>query len=431
VVGSRVQDRDGGLPPVPEAGQSPRRPGRPEQRQLVKFVNTNGEESVELLEDKHLGYPEQRCRWIARSKGSGRGFSGDVNIIDEAFAYTNEQHEALLPTASARQNPQFIYTSSPPLDGISGDVLFRLRHRGDPTAPRTSEDGAWSQDAELAFRDWGAADDLETLADVDLDDEAMWRATNPSLGRSRLTMEAIARERRSIPTDAGFARERCGVWPRRVTSGAGVISAQLWEELATTAAEGGRPTDVAFAVVVAPDRSRTTIIAVGPQDDGRLQGSVVAYMPGTDGVVSRMEELDEKYNPVGWAVEDKGATASLWPELERRSLAAEREGRRLFKVSEDPDNPQRRDLVAPWANDVVTAYGLFIDACKEKRFAHLHSTPLDTGISAGGTRPLGSGTTWDHRSAVDVSPNRGVTNGFWLYVTRAHLVVDDRAPNLW
>jgi phage terminase large subunit-like protein len=75
----------------------------------VKVSNTNGDEGFERLDN------EQRIKFVARSKGSGRGFTGDCVIIDEAFAYTQEQHEALAPTMSAMPNPQIIYTSSPPL----------------------------------------------------------------------------------------------------------------------------------------------------------------------------------------------------------------------------------------------------------------------------------------------------------------------------
>jgi phage terminase large subunit-like protein len=381
---------------------------------LVKVINTNGEESLERLDTG------QRLRFIARSKGSGRGFSGDVNIIDEAFAYTNFQHEALLPTVSARPNPQFIYTSSPPLDGVTGEVLFALRHRGDPTAPRPADAAPWQQDPELAYRDWGLAGDLENLDAVDLDDEAAWRATNPSLGQNRLTIQSVQRERKSMSPE-GFARERLGVWPRRVAGGGGVIDPKLWQDLLVDAAEAGRPTDVAFAVVVSADRSHTTIAAVGPQADGTLQGSIVAYHGGTHWVPERMEQLREKWNPVGWGIQDKGPTASLWPELEKRN----------FSPSEDRDKPARGDVAVPWAADVAAAYGMFVDALDEHKFRHLGDLPLNAAIAGAQTRPLGSGTTWDYRGPVDSAPVQAMTLAFWTYVTRAHLVAEDSAPNLW
>ena len=407
---------------------------------LVKFVNTNGEESVELLADPERGYPEQRCRWIARSKGSGRGFSGDVNIIDEAFAYTNEQHEALLPTASARPNPQFIYTSSPPLDGITGDVLFRLRLRGDPDAPRVAEDGPWEQDRELSFRDWGLAGDLEDLSALNLDDREGWRKSNPSLGRSRLTEQAIERERKSM-SDAGFARERCGVWPRQIRSGSGVIDLKKWERLKVDKDVAGQPTDVAFSVVVEADRSQITIAAVGPQDDGTLQGSIIDVIRGgARAAVMRMVQLQTRWDPVGWAIEDKGANAALWPELNRVALEAQEAGERLFKEPEDRDKPQRGDIFVPWANDVAAAYGMFVDAVNFEseddedavEFAHVGDVPLDAAVAAAGIRSVGTtGSTWDHRGPVPVSPLKAITNAFWLYKTRAHLVARDLAPNIW
>ena len=110
----------------------------------VKINNTNGEEGFERLDTG------ARIKFIARSKGSGRGFSGDVNIIDETFAYTDEQHDALLPTMNARPNPQIIYTSSPPLSAVTGEILFSLRKRAE-------KGGAKS----LGYRDLGIEGNLD------------------------------------------------------------------------------------------------------------------------------------------------------------------------------------------------------------------------------------------------------------------------------
>ncbi|MEE3918207.1 hypothetical protein V2I01_04920 [Micromonospora sp. BRA006-A] len=157
-----------------------------------------------------------------------------MNIIDEAFAYTPEQHSALLYTVSSRPNPQFIYTSSPPLTGDTGDIMFALRQRGDQTAPRVAEDGPWEQDPSLGYRDWGLAGDLDHLDDLDLDDMALAAASNPALGIRRsngsgLTHETVARERRATKGDpAGYARERLGIWPRRATGKSGVIADEVW-----------------------------------------------------------------------------------------------------------------------------------------------------------------------------------------------------------
>jgi phage terminase large subunit-like protein len=95
--------------------------GDPELKKQIKHIHrANGEQGIELRNGSRL-------RFVARTKGSGRGFTADLVILDEAYALTPEQMSALIPTLSSRPNPQIWYTSSPPLDGLSGAHLFALR----------------------------------------------------------------------------------------------------------------------------------------------------------------------------------------------------------------------------------------------------------------------------------------------------------------
>jgi len=368
---------------------------------MVKVSNTNGDEGLERLDTR------QRLRFVARSKGSGRGFSGDVNIIDETFAYTPEQQAALMPTMSARPNPQIIYASSPPLTGTSGEVMVALRDRGDPDAPRPADAPTWRQDDSLTYRDWGLAGDLDNLDDVDLDDEDLWAAANPALG-IRISLEHVGRERRAM-SPADFARERLGIWPKVVRSGSGVIPAELWRDLAV---EPERPADVAMAVVVSHKRSHTAIVAVGLREDGRAQISVVAYQPGTHWVVDRAADLQARWRPIGWAVQDKGPSATLIDPLEEAGI----------KRPDDPEHPRRGNLAVPWAGDVGVAYGLTVDALTEQQLVHLDEGPLNTGVANAATRPLGAGTTWDYK-ADGAEVLQAATLAYWLAVTWAD--VDD------
>ncbi len=66
---------------------------------------SHGEEQIETL----AGH---RLRFMARSRAGGRGFSGDALFFDEAMILDGRQMGALLPTLSARPNPQVWYTSS-------------------------------------------------------------------------------------------------------------------------------------------------------------------------------------------------------------------------------------------------------------------------------------------------------------------------------
>jgi phage terminase large subunit-like protein len=105
--------------------------GAPELERLVKRVSrSHGEEGIELMSG-------QRVRFRTRTKGGGRGFTGDCLILDEAMILPESAHGALLPTLSARENPQVWYAGSA-VDQLvheHGVVLSRPRPGVDRRAP--------------------------------------------------------------------------------------------------------------------------------------------------------------------------------------------------------------------------------------------------------------------------------------------------------
>jgi phage terminase large subunit-like protein len=97
----------------------------PELAALAKEIRkTNGQEAIVLTNGGSIEF-------IARSKGSGRGFTVDVLVCDEAQFLSDEEFEALGYTVAAAPlgNPQFIVTGTPPdpEKGEAGEVLTRLR----------------------------------------------------------------------------------------------------------------------------------------------------------------------------------------------------------------------------------------------------------------------------------------------------------------
>jgi phage terminase large subunit-like protein len=162
-----------------------------------------GAESIELNNGKRL-------RFVARSSGSGRGFSGDLVILDEAQNLGDEAMAALLPTLSARPNPQVWYTST--AGGPDSIQLARVRDRG-----------VKGGDSSLAFFEW-SADERD-----DPSDPAVWAKTNPGLG-IRITEDYVARERAALAPDA-FARERLSIGDYPVAGAGewGVIRRDAWD----------------------------------------------------------------------------------------------------------------------------------------------------------------------------------------------------------
>lgn len=350
-------------------------------RTLVKINNTNGEEAFERLDTR------QRLKFVARSKGSGRGFTADCHLIDEAFAYTQLQHSALMPTLNAVANPQIAYASSPPLDGQSGEVLFGLRARAESVTP-----------GDLGWRDWGLAGDLDSLMQMSpgdrrafLDDRERWAATNPALGRGRVGPESIARNRASLD-EASFGREILGLWPRRSTGADwAVIPKGTWM------ARGGafdRPDGpVVFAVAAAYPDAEFGSIAVAGRRDGELLTQVVEHREGTSWLVARAQELRDRHGPIAVLLDKKGPARHLIPEFEAAGIA----------------------LTHPSMDEIAQAAAVFYaeTAGDAPTLRHYDQPELDDALAAAQKRPIGDGWTWMRKGATDISPLEAATLAAW------------------
>lgn len=377
----------------------------PELKKLVKSVTKgNGKECIELRNGARL-------KFVARSSGSGRGFSTDVMILDEAYALTDDHMAAMIPTLATRPNPQIYYTSTPPLDGASGSSLYRLRER------------AQKGDRNLCWYDWGLQGvDLDDRDEVDLDDRKLWATCNPGLGMRGQFDENFVEKERGALTDEGFARERLGIWPRQLAAGSGVIDLKLWGELAERAA---RPDDIAIAVDINPARTRAAIVAVGARSayDSTMQIGVLAYGPGLDWVPAKLAELKAEFNPVAIGLDVKGPAASLLLDLERLGITPPVKA----------DEPARGDLAIPNPADVATAFGLFVDAARQRLLRHSDDNVLNLALAAAKTRALVGGSAWDRKGGTDISPLVAATLAYWAYVTRIEAIRTSYDPlaNIW
>jgi phage terminase large subunit-like protein len=158
---------------------------RPEFERKVSRVRTAaGAEAIELKDGKRL-------RFVARSSGSGRGFTSDLVILDEAYKLGDQEMAALLPTLSARPDPQVWYTSTAGNPGST--QLGRVRERG-----------LTGTDPSLAFMEWS----VDPLA-YDAADPGCWAQANPGMG-IRIAEDYIGREMAALGPEA-FARERLSV----------------------------------------------------------------------------------------------------------------------------------------------------------------------------------------------------------------------------
>jgi Phage Terminase len=350
--------------------------GSTEFSRRVKHVYTAiGNECIELLGGRRL-------RFVARTGGSGRGFSGDCVILDEAQHLDHEAMGALLPTLSARPNPQVWYTATA---GKETSVqLGRVRERG-----------RRGNDPSLAFFEWSV--DFDDGEAYDPADVTEWARANPGLG-IRISAEYIANERRSLDPDT-FARERLGVgnYPVDLTEAWQVIPRKAWDRLADNDSELEDP--VTFAVGVRPDERSASIAVAGKRSDGHLFVEVVEHRPGTSWVTARMGELDDQWSPCAIVVDVGGPAGSLVSDLENVGLR----------------------IVAPQVRQVSDAAEQFYDLVMDsKSLRHLGDVssqrPLRQALGAATKRALRDKWTWERRHpTVDMSPLEAVTLAAWGY----------------
>lgn len=242
-----------------------------------------------------------RLVYKARSKGGGRGFTGDLVVFDEAYALTLEQMAALLPTMAARSklgNPQLWFTSSAGMRGST--FLASLRKQG------LSKSGE-----RLAYYEW-STDPKRASDDVD-----GWYEANPGLG-VRISEEYVRDEYDSLAketgTDEQFRRERLGIWDDTV-DGSGVIDMDAWDDREGELVEPSGA--VVLGIDTSLDRQLTAVVAVGAGDDGVPQAKVVKSSPSTRWLPALIVKVCREHPDVSTiVVDDKGSSAPLVPAIE-------------------------------------------------------------------------------------------------------------------
>lgn len=341
-----------------------------------------------------------RIDFVARSTGGGRGLTGDVIVLDEAFALEDKHIEALAPTLLARPNTQVWYTSSPPLDAATGEPLFKLRARAEAGDPN------------LAWFDWGQE------PGANIDDPDVWRAANPATSSGRMKLESLAQARKQLSAD-GFGREVLGIWP--ATAGTQVISLDLWSQMVDSDAK--QPSTVAFAVDVTPARDHSAIVMAGLRPDGTVLLDVVDHRPGTDWIAERLKTLKDRWKPVAIALDAKGNASSLLFDLRQAGLTE----------TEDPEHPKAGDLVLADTSDAAAAFGMFVDKVRQKQVWHFDHASLNVALAGAKTRPCGDGGfAWGRRATkADISPLVAATLAHWAVITRANAEKPPAEPSIY
>jgi phage terminase large subunit-like protein len=123
-----------------------------------------------------------------------QGWDPSMGIIDELHVVTTDVYESMAARAGKRDRSLLLALSTPPRDGDTESVMWRL-----------VEHGRYGADPSFYFVEFAAP------AGCDLDDEAAWHVANPALG-DFLHIDALRANRRTM-RDSTFRAWRLGQWP--------------------------------------------------------------------------------------------------------------------------------------------------------------------------------------------------------------------------
>lgn len=333
------------------------------------YVHANGQESIRLRSGSRIIFK-------ARTKGGGRGYSGDLLVWDEAMiippAVVGAQ-KPMLRASKAPHGPKVIYAGSAVDQEVHeyGVPFALIRERGIERADKVS------------YFSWEAPiDSLVEVSDEVLRDRSLWPLANPSMDEGLISPEHMAEEIETMPARTS-AVELLGVgdWPRTDGREESAIAIEAWDALLDDGSVLEPPYCLAFDV--SPER-RCSVALAGRNEEGKFHVEIHHSRPGTGWVVGEIVRMVERLDPEVVLCDGVGPAASLLVPLREAGV----------------------DVQTVTVAELGQACGRLIDMVEDAELAHLGSQELRDAVRGARTRPIGDGAfAWGRRpSAVDISP---------------------------
>ena len=347
---------------------------------------SHGEESLEF---KKTG---ARVMFQTRTKAAGRGLSGDLVILDEAMIISSDAVGALLPTMSARPNPQLWYTGSAVDQNIhaNGLVFASVRERG-----------VGGEDPSLCWLEWSCEDDAS------LDDPKQYAISNPGMGH-RISLDHIRNERRALihqPKVFSVERLSIGDWPS-LSDADSEIPSDVWAEMVSPEPEltGVRT----IAVHRSRDRRRWCVAAAQRTTDNRVHVEIGPVQEGSHTEIAEylVDKVGE-WNPVALVIDRKSSAMVLEP--------------LLLDAGIEPSVTN--------SSDMALACGGFLDDTLAGLLSHSNQPALTEAVSSASKRDLpGGGFAWNEGpDGVVTAPLVAATLAHWALISLSKPPVGPRS----
>lgn len=334
-------------------------PAYPDLQKLVARINnTNGEEAIMLTNGAWI-------RFGSRSKNSGRGFSADLLVCDEAQHLSDDEIESLSPTLSTSDNPQRIFCGTPPSPLMNGEVFTRMRRQAiDGTAEK------------LCWMEWSAD------KDDPIDSHATWAKANPAFGY-RLSVEKTEDDY-NLMTEDGFSREKLGMWASG--SANSVFDLDVWQGLIASEVPKG-PYALSIDVSGMMDRAS---VAVAAYSGDSVQVQIIENRRGTGWIAELCADWQKNKRPfLGVFIDKQSAAAGLLTELRAKRIK----------------------IIPIGTQDITQACGMFINRVNNSTLLHADQSALNDAVANARKRPVGDAFAWNKKnSEVDITPLVAATN---------------------
>lgn len=315
------------------------------RKKVRSTMSAIGREHIKLRSGAELHFP-------ARSKGAIRGFSIDCLILDEGQILGDPAWDAIKPTISARPNVQTWVLGTPPTPLDDGAVFTRMRQRG-----------LEGKDHRLCWCEWS------TAPGADPDDRLAWATANPALGL-RITEDAIADERNEM-SEAGFVRERLGVWDDLSKTDTRPIPISEWNALEIPNTEVPAGTPDRYALSMSPERIASIAVAIKGEEADYIDLAELARVDDSRVLVEWLVSRAGRRIPV--MIDSRDPAASFVNELRARGV----------KVNVTSQS------------DAGRACGGLLDAVAEGRVWHCGQPAIRTALATVEKRDIGKAGLWE------------------------------------
>lgn len=346
-----------------------------------------GQQQIILKRRKGQRSLGDRIKFVARSKSSGRGFSADVLVYDEAQELATAARDALTYTQSTIPNRQEFLTGTVPDEAENEFEVFEgLRDRGrNPEGnPRT------------LWMEWSpeGSDDPDAAQLIDVLDPVVWSDANPARG-IRISDDTI-QEQHDRDTSAGkesFRRERASIWPaRRAAEDVSLndLDFEAWDEQADPALSHGETR--VLSIRVADSGGYATVGVASRLEDGRIYVEHLRTDLQTLWTPAYAKRVYDELGCVSLVLDEKKC-AGILSDLKRAGLR----------------------WLGLRPSELAGAHASFVESANAGQVAHRGQIELDAALRFATTRAVGGyGSTWDQSTEQEpVTHAHVVTESHW------------------